>query len=309
MKPVLLISLSLVLLLSGISAAAASSLFGQEIVIAASTADEQLTDLAYNSLRQTMLVVWQIDNGNGDYDIWARRGRLQGSWQWLGNAFPVASTSTNERMAAVAYNSSDDDFLVVYEYQFSDADFDILGQRVAGAQGGGDNGGELKGSAFSIADTVGKEQNPDLIYFPASQHFLVVYELDGDIWAQRVARQHLGDSSGELIGQEFAVAADFDHEEVQPAVLISTQQSYFLVSYAFAFADDDYDIRGQRVRGVLGAQNQLLDSAFDIAFSADSETRPAMGYSQNAQAFIVAWQASQAGNSDVRAIWLDERIT
>ncbi len=290
-------------------AAANPPAYGQEITLAATTSDERITALAYNSLRSEMLVLWQVDSGNGNYDLWARRARYQGGLQWQGDAFAVAASATSERMAAVAYNSSDDDYLVVYEYQFSDNDYDIYGQRVAGLSGSGDNGGELKGGPFAIGSTVGKEQSPDVIYLPASQQFLVVYELDGDIWARRVARQHLGDNNGELIGTEFAVAADFDHEEAQPRVQASTQQGYFLVTYAYAFADGDWDIRGQRVRGMRSNGSQLIDNAFDIAFTSDSETRPAVGYAQDAQAFIVVWQAEAATNSDVRGAWLDERIT
>lgn len=310
MKRTFFLTLTLLFLLAPVLnvTAVAPQAYGHEIVVAATTSDEQISAIAYNSLRSEMLVVWQVDAGNGNYDIWARRGRHMGPFQWLGEAFVVAASATSEDTAAVAYNSSDDDYLVVYEYQFTASDHDIFGQRVAGRSGEGDQGGELKGSVFSIGGTTGSEQNPDVAYLPSSQHFLVVYELDGDIWGRRVARQHLGDNGGDLIAAEFAIAADFEHNEAQPQVLASTQQSYFLVAYAYEFASDDWDIRGQRVRGLYTDTGQIMAQAFDVAFTSDSETNPGLGYSQNAQAFIVVWQADAANNSDVRAVWLDERI-
>lgn len=303
----LLVLTSLVIVMSGaIQVKGASQPYAQEIVVSASTSNEQIEAIAYNSVRGEMLLVWSVDAGEGNYDVWGRRASFCGAFRWLGEAFPIANTANSERVAAAAFNSSDNDYLVVYEYQFSQHDSDIWGQRVAGYTGGGDQGGELKGAAFMIGATVGNETTPDLIYLPSVQHFLVVYALDGDIWGRRVARQHLGDNGGELIGDEFAIAFDFQRAEKEPRVQASTQQSYFLVTYTYAFSEDDWDVRGQRVRGLHKQGDELIDTSFDIAFTTDSEIRSTIGYSQNAQGFIIAWEASSAGNTDIRAAWLSE---
>lgn len=304
-----LVLICLIIVISGpILVLGASPPYGQEIVVANSNSDEQIEAIAYNSLRSEMLVVWSVDAGQGNYDLWGRRASLCGAFHWLGQAFPIANTATSERVAAAAFNSSDNDYLIVYEYQFSEQDSDIWGQRVAGYAGGGDEGGELKGDAFMVGATVGNESSPDLIYLPSAQNFLVVYVLDDDVWGRRVARQHLGDGGGELIGSEFAIAYDFQHTEKEPHVQASTQQSYFLVTYTYAFTEDDWDVRGQRVRGFHKKDDELIDTSFDIAFTADSESQASIGYSQNAQAFIVAWEAAGAGNTDVRAAWFSEKI-
>ena len=309
----ILLSFLLISLIVAISSAtpvqSASQPYGQEIVVADSNSNEQIEAIAYNSLRREMLIVWSVDAGQGNYDLWGRRASLCATFQWLGPAFPIANTTSSERVAAAAFNSSDNDYLIVYEYQFSAQDSDIWGQRVAGYAGGGDEGGELKGGAFMVGASVGNEISPDLIYLPSTQNFLVVYVLDDDVWGRRVARQHLGDNGGELISSEFAIAYDFQHGEKEPRVQASTQQSYFLVTYTYEFADDDWDVRGQRVRGLHKNNDELIGTSFDIAFTSDSEGRSSIGYSQNAQAFIVAWEATGADNTDVRAAWLSEKVT
>lgn len=286
----------------------ASAPFLSEVEAANQPQDEQIQAAVYNCNRAEILVVWQVDTGGGDTDLFGRRARLLPGFQWLGGAFVIAATSSPERNAHVAFNPLDDDFLIVYERQLASGDIDVLGQRLSGWSGGGDNGPELKGSAFFVGATVGKEMGADLAFLAATQQFLVAYELDGDVRAQRVARYHQGNSGGELIGSDFIVAADFQRAESEPAVIASSQQAYFLVAYAYEFSAGDFDIRGQRLRGASSPGNELIDSAFDLAFGSDVEHEPRLAYSQSRQAFLAVWTAAAAGNSDVRGKWMDERV-
>lgn len=302
--------LALVVSLFGVVVVRGSSgvTYGREIEVANSTKDERLLAVAYNSNRNEELVVWQVDTGGGDTDVFGRRARLSPAFHWIGDAFAIVNTSSPERAARVVFNPLDDDYLVVYERQLPSGDVDVLGQRVAGWSGGGDNTPELRGTMFNISVSVGKEEQPDVAFLPSTQQFLVVYALDGDIRARRVARYHQGPGGAETIGGNFIIAADLQRREMEPTVAASTQQSYFLVAYAYEFNSGDFDIYGQRVRGLSSPGNELLDEAFDIAFaSGSSETAPRLAYGQYQAAFLAVWTATVAGNSDVQGKWLDER--
>lgn len=307
-KPVSVFLVFPVLLWLSMATRSAAAPIMREIEAADLPYDEQIQAVASNCNRAEILLVWQVDMGGGDTDLFGRRARLASGFQWLGTAFEIAATSSPERDAHVAFNPLDEDFLVVFERQLSSGDIDVVGQRLAGWSGGGDNGPELKGSVFNISATVGKELRPDLAFLPATGQFLVAYELDGDIRAQRVARYHQAAGGGELIGSDLVVAADFQRAEAEPAVIASSQQSYFLVAYAYEFSAGDFDIRGQRLHGASSPGNEGIGPAFDIAFGSDVEGQPRLSYSQSRQAFLAVWVASAAGNSDVRAKWLDERI-
>lgn len=294
-------------------APAAHAIYAIETIVAASGLDEPLEAIGYNSHRGEFLVIWQARDG-ANSNLYGRRAVMTPAFAWLGNAFDIAASSRPERNVAVAYNANDGDFLVVYEYEWNANDIDIRGQRVAGWAGGGDNGPslDLKGGPFGIAESLSIERDPDLAHFYAGQNFLVAYTLenaaDSDIYARRVARRGLGDGGGELIGAAFPIANDFERSEKEPAVITVSQQGYFLVAYAYAFANTDFDILGQRVRGLPTAQNELLNPAFDIAFSNESETQPDLAYSPLRQAVLATWTASSGGDSDVWGAWMDERI-
>lgn len=305
--PLLLLFLTLLIWLNSAGSSASAPIM-REVEAANRDLDEQLQAVVYNCNRAEILVVWQVDLGGGDADLYGRRARFGPAFQWVGAAFTIAETTSPEMDAHVTFNPLDEDFLVVYERQLGSGDIDVVGQRVAGWSGGGDNGPELRGSTFAISATVGDEVDPDLAFMPATGQFVVVYEVDGDIRAQRVARYHQGPGGGELIGSDLVVAADFQRTESEPTVIASTLQSYFLVAYTYEFTAGDLDIRGQRLQGASTPGNELIDSAFDVAFSTDAENQSRLSYSQSRQAFLAVWAAAAAGNSDVRARWMDERI-
>ena len=215
-----------------------SPIFAREIGVANTALDERLQAVAHNSVHDEYLVIWQVDKGAGDTDLWGRRARMIPFFTWITPAFAIAATSTPEQNPAVVFNPSDEDYLVVFEQAWSSTDVDIYGQRVAGRAGGGDNGGELKGNSVSIGFTNLSETQPAIAYLPGSQSFLAVYTANGDIWGQRLARYHMGDGGGDRIGSAFVIASDFEHAEGSPTVVAGTQQSYFLVTYSYQFTTE-----------------------------------------------------------------------
>jgi len=279
---------------------AQSSLFAREIPVDVTSAMASLDALGVNAAGE-YLVVWQVDAGGGNFDIWARRAAFRPDFRWLGPAFAIANSAKSERAAAVAYDPVDNEFLVVYEYGYSSEDSDVRAQRVAGSA---DAPSDLIGSFLPVGVTTGDESMPDVAFLASTGQYLIAYSMDGDVWGRRVARRGQGDQGGDFLGDEFIIAADA-YAETHPVVAAADPESYFLVAYAYAFSPDDDDVRAQRVRGRAQGDEELLGAHFALADSADRENAPTLAYSSYARAFVALWQVSVPFNDDIRGVWVD----
>jgi len=73
-----------------------------------------------------------------------------------GTPFPVATTTSDEIDSDVAYNATDNEYLLVWEHDFY-VDHDIVARRVA-------SDGSLLGSGISIGTSPDHDINPQLAY-------------------------------------------------------------------------------------------------------------------------------------------------
>ena len=125
--------------------------------------------VAYNSQHKQYLVVW-YNQWAGSFDIYAQRvssaGQLVGGW------FSVASGPNNRICPAVAYNATDDEYLVVFMYDASanGTRYDIMGQRL-------DWSGNKLGEAFQIAVAAADTSNyvPKVVWKQSYDEYLVVW--------------------------------------------------------------------------------------------------------------------------------------
>ena len=139
-------------------------------------ADRRYPDVAYNSQRNEYLVVWVEEDAGGLSYVRAQRldsqGNLLGSMITLVGGPIGMLTSANP---AVAYASTPDKYLIVWEYEvnmpLNPVVISIVGQVVSG-------GGVLEGSAITISGDPGGEprQQPDVAYNRHGNGHLVVWE-------------------------------------------------------------------------------------------------------------------------------------
>ena len=279
-------------------ALARPAIFARAIPIATSAAQERLAALGVNN-RGEYLVVWEVDAGGGNFDVWGRLYAATG--QPLSHAFAIAATPRPEFGARIAYNALDDEFLVVYEDGYPSHEHDIRGRRVRS-----DPAGPV-GDPLGIGITTGDERWPDVAFSSTAGHYLVAYVLDGDIWARRIARPGQGDTGGEFLGDEFPVAADPRSVETTPAVAAAIHEGYFLVAYVYTFSEGDDDVLAQRVQATAPEAAPLLGNHFTLAASLEKEHAPALAYSPQAHAFILLWQVSIPFSEDVMGRWVDAK--
>jgi RHS repeat-associated protein len=212
---------------------------------------------------------------------------------------PVATTTQSEDRPAIAYNSTANEYLVVFERQISASNTDIYGQRVT-------KDGTLLGSTFVIANTTHTERHPRLAYNPNANNYLVVYEYDAstngsnfDIQGRLVTAGPAGTS----VGGAFNVGG-YTVQELAPEVVFNTAaREYVVVFQMDANSDGKSDIIRQRVSaaGTLPAVGYYL--SFPINGAVINLTTPRLAYNSTANEYMVAFEVDAANNGSNIEIW------
>ena len=169
-----------------------------------------------------------------------------GSGSPIGNSwFPISwinneSSHHNEEFPAVAYNSLQQEYLVVWEQADGAGNRAVYGRRLS-------KDGALVSSWFRISPAGGVNHQTAVAYDSAHNNYLVVYEVDG----LGVMGQRLGGYGG-YVGVEFQISplADGSNSFHEPAVAYSTNSDQYLVAWQTQSGYGLQRYRGpQRLRG------------------------------------------------------------
>jgi len=244
-------------------------------------------DVTYNSANGEFLVVWEYEYSPDDHDIYARRVASDGTL--IGNELIIANLTNFESNPAVAYNSYNKEYLIVWEHLFEGRRHGIYGRRVAA-------NGALLGepiaidtSSMLLASTVAYDAlAPSVAYGSLNGQYLVVWQdkypekTDYDITSRRVG------SDGSLIGDEIAIST-WEYDQVKPRLAFNSQANDFLVvweDHHWGWGED-WDVYGQRVNG----NGTLVGGNFGISWEgANHRLNPAVAYKQAASEYLVAWE-------------------
>lgn len=259
---------------------------GENIPILRRAADQEWPAVAFDSRDNEYLVVWQ-DQRNSDTtraDIYARRFAADGIL--LGEEFAVTRQALNQDFPDVAYNSTRNEFLVVWSDQRSirTSGSDVYGQRV-----GFD--GTLLGSDITISTALRPQLYPRVAYSPDADEFLVVWQdsrtsstTGSDIYGQRIA----GD--GSVVGSNIVISNNAEAQN-QPDVAYSTASQRYLVAW-----DDERatDLTAVDVYAQLVTNAGTADGAnFALSTASSSQENVAVGYNSSQDEFLVVWEDSR----------------
>jgi len=203
-------------------------------------------------------------------------------WQLLSEEIPIAVGPRDEAAPAVAYNSRDDEYLVVWqEGRVGIANEpDVYGRRLSGL-------GLPLGDPIPISTAPGPQVAPALAYNPNANEYLVIWSdsrhglnVQPDIYGRRVA----GD--GSLVASELRITHRNGIEQV-PRVAYNPLEDLFVV----VWEDDqggteDTGVMGQRVRGDGSLQGQ----PYVVADKRWKDQVPDIAYLPLTNRFLVAWQ-------------------
>jgi hypothetical protein len=193
-----------------------------EFTIASGLDDQANPSVAFGSLYEEYLVVWEdLAYTSEDLNLLARR--VAGDGSPIGEAFPISTAAYEQMLPELVYNPDYDEFMIVWEdhrWAWGDA-ADIYGQRVSVE-------GALVGGNFGISWESGNLLlNPEVAYNTNTQEYLVTWEyehslLDHDIYQRRVS------STATLPGAEIPVSIDASWEGL-PALAVGNEYDFLVV--------------------------------------------------------------------------------
>ncbi|MEM8525536.1 MAG: hypothetical protein AAGG68_12925 [Bacteroidota bacterium] len=227
-------------------------------------------------------------------------------------------TSNRVAFSSIAYNSIEDEYLVVWAGEYSNvsdldpAEPEIWGQLVDASTD------TLIGANFRISD-LGDNNNPTIgvnapkaVYNSTRNEYLVVFYGDNnvppvvngeaEIYGQRL------DADGNEIGMnDFRISFLGDENETDPVirkkidanfpdvVYNATNDEYMVVWHGDA-PDNDFDVWGQRLRGIDG---MAIDTNYQISYINDSippqngqfpvNIKPSICWNSQLNEYLVTW--------------------
>jgi hypothetical protein len=269
-------------------------------VISADAEQEVHPEMAYNSQREEYLVVWYNDRGGCD-DIRAQRMSKDGVL--VGGPFYVsAGCPADRRYPDVAYNSTHDQYLVVWEQEESANGYSIQARRVSGTGQVVDNTDiTIRGPGYNTYTPV----EPAVAYASTSDRYLVVWS---ETWHPMPITYgiygQVMDEAGNLDGSRFPISEGGESRDV-PDVAYNRHANRYLVVWQ-QDAGPLWDIHGQQVHGGGGT----FGSDILIAYYTRSSTNPAVAAiptTSDQYKFLVVWEIDYApGDRDIYGLSIEE---
>jgi hypothetical protein len=215
-----------------------------------------------------------------------------GEARWLsdtpplnGTSFPISVEPSDQKAPAFAYNSTANEYLVVWQdVRNGTTDHNIHAQRVSAS-------GELRADEFVINASAGAQLSPSAVWNAIADEYLVVWTDSAstlDIYGQRIS------STGRLIGSRLALSAA-DGDQMGPiAAWNATANEYLVVWSDFrdSAAERTSDIYGRR----LGADGVVIGSEFAIVQAKGSQSPISLTWNVIERDYLLAWRDSRVAS-------------
>ncbi len=276
--------------------------------------------VAYNSTNNEYLVVWEGDDGfvplvNNEYEIWGQRvnaatGALFGPAIRISDMGPDGNANYGAYSPAVAYNSTSNEYLVVWQGDdTTDAESEIYGQRINAA-----TGAEVGTNDFRISD-MGPDGDvaygafgPAVAYNSADNQYLVVWYGDDNTAPlvdneYEIFGQRLNATGGGLGANDFRISdmgpdGDTAYDAQDPAVAYDSYANQYLVVWygddnTAPLVDNESEIFGQRLAAdgaEMGANDFRISDMGPDGDTAYDAQDPAVAYNSHDHQFLVVWE-------------------
>lgn len=244
-------------------------------------------DIAFNAVLGEYLIVWE-EEPTGDY-LRIYGIRVSNNGQLIPPVIEISSGPAlkNCQKPSVAYSSTSDTYLVVWESLVSGASYSTIeGQLLSSS-------GIPQGSNFLLSEPIGSgisfsDSNPDLTYNRSRNEFLAVFERIYD-------SKGVQDIYGRLVtgtGMPLEAAADVisatPDDQLNPAAAgIPTvpHEGKFFVAWESQYSPGNNDIFGKRFLHDLSGDGIILS----LSNSSKSDVHPAVAADEYADRFLIGW--------------------
>jgi predicted aconitase with swiveling domain len=293
--------------------------------------------VAYNSANNEYLVVWAGDDNtgslvHGEKEIFgqrinARTGKEVGSNDFrISDMGPDGNTSFGAKETAVAYNSVNNEYLVVWSGDDNtgalvDNEHEIFGQRLGGA-----TGAEIGMNDFRISDMGSSDGDPrfeglapQAVYNSRNNEYLVVWAGSDDAGLParpeyEIYGQRLKAATGAEVGaNDFRICdmgsdGDMSFKARSPAVAYNSTNNEYLVVWSGddntgLLVNDEFEIFGQRLNAATGAEAGVNDFRISDMGTSDGNDAfaalaPNVAYNSTNNEYLVVW----SGDDDTGAL-------
>ncbi|MDT7833232.1 YDG domain-containing protein, partial [Flavobacteriaceae bacterium S356] len=268
--------------------------------------DASSVKVAYNSTNNQYLVVWDSDDNTGgmvndEYEIFGRivnaNGTLSGSQIRISDAGGSGTTTAAASDPDVAYNATNNEYLVVWDADDTDSGVadnlrEIYGQRISNV------GAEIGTNDFRISNstlTADSDANdPAVAWNSTNNEYLVVWDADpvnshNDIIGQRIS------NVGTEIGADFVIidagaSTSFD-ADVAAVVYNATNNQFLVAADADTALDGKNEIYTQLVSNtgtLVGSINKASDHVAGDALYDGTDV--ALAYLPDAGEYVAVWE-------------------
>ncbi len=262
------------------------ALFGSVIIISDADKDQAKPSIAFDSLNNRFLVVWEDNRNSGatGLDIYGQRVSSNGAL--FGSVIIISDADEDQAKPSVAFDSLNNRFLVVWEDNLSTTDLDIYGQMV-----NADGSLFVSINPIIISDAIENQSKPSVAYDSADSRYLVVWEdnrntgvTDLDIYGQMV------NADGSLfVSNNPIIISDAIENQSRPSVAYNSTDSRFVV----VWEDNrntgvtDLDIYGQ----MINDDGTLNNINFSVSSTTNTEKGPSLVYNSVCKNFLTAFNS------------------
>ncbi|MBI5631875.1 MAG: carboxypeptidase regulatory-like domain-containing protein [Nitrospirae bacterium] len=213
------------------------SLSGVNFVVSNAANWQHRPSVAYDSSADQYLVAW-FDYRNSNYDIYGQLVDSNGTLS--GGEIVVSTAAFGQLNPAVVYNSSTNQYLIVWYDSRNPANYDIYGQLI-------NSNGSLSGANFVVSSAANGQLWPSAAYNSSTGQFLVAWTDDRsgltyDIYGQVI------NANGTLSGNNFPVSIAANDQR-EPSVAYNSKTDQYLVVWRDNRSGTSWDIYGQYLTG------------------------------------------------------------
>ena len=196
--------------------------------------------VAYSPVQDEYLIVYTFEVGASDYDILATRVKWDGSWKSA--EFVIMAPLGIQWTPSVAYNSQNDEYLVVYANVWASGTHDIAAQRV-------DGDGTLLSWRNIATSATDLRSVPDVAYNAARNEYLIAYSyMQGSVLTQSDIRGKVASANmGDLSPQEIIIC---NNNRDQTRLAVAAGPDEYLVAWLDGvFGSGQDDVFARRLSG------------------------------------------------------------
>jgi hypothetical protein len=270
---------------------------GSSALISNTASGIQSPALAYNATNNQYMVVW-LDRSIPPRTVKALL--LDASAAPLGSVFTISSTSVTPQDPAVAYNSVDHEYLVVWA--IAGVPSTIYAQRV-------DSVGGLQGTAINVSNpaATGTGRHPSVTYNSTNAEYMVAWSGDSatttgeyEIYAQRLTGPLASLSGLPIRVSRMGTDGDKAYAAFWPHITYNSRHNEYMVTWmgdqnSGGLVDEEYEIYIQRLYGDLAQGNEIGGNVRLSQMGPDGSRlyaayRPRIAYSALQDVYGITWR-------------------